>query len=550
VQQYQERVERASRLREDEASRTRSGFQPLAPQPRREQLQQQQQQVESQAPEGPPGPPPPPPPPPLLYQQNQQAPYMYQQAQPGPGWGQPDAGAPAWSQQSMPAQTWGQSAAYAAGMQPVTAAGDPAIFYRQETLARGVEAAEYVRFAKQQIPGIAHLPDALIASQSLDTLYRVAREERAASGVAAKTVEARAHQNTAKLVATPLEVQHGFDNRGAMMHAARILPGTTATLQAQWHMAQREWGPDGVDTLIGYDLKAIGYSGCVTAKGWDALHHPGSYEISLKMFSISNVARAAAGMKTLNALNEDGFVVTDAWKELQDVQEIKTALSNLCIAAQLAVPWNWSFRTLESYLRSTSNLDAELSGYKKAPILAAFIDHILQQNVTNWLQGSDFCDLAEIHEQWRSWWTGMRSAWRSEAAGGQGGQQGANGGQKQGGQGQGGGKNNRQKSRNRGAGNGGQGGQQSGNGGQGGAGGQSGSSGQQKGGGGALYVYPPNGKNLCKYYNEGSCSNPHGKCSYNNKFGQVKLYHLCSFLKKDGGKEELCLQKHPKVEHK
>jgi hypothetical protein len=239
---------------------------------------------------------------------------------------------------------------------------------------------------------------------------------------------------------------------------------------------------------------------------------------------------------------------------LQDVQEIKTALSNLCIADQLAVPWNWSFRMLESYLRSTSNLDAELSGYK-APILAAFIDHILQQNVTNWLKGSDFCDLAEIHEQWRSWWTGMRSAWRSEAASGQRGQQGANGGQKQGGQGQGGGKNNRQKGRNRGAGNSGQqsgnGGQQSGNGGQGGASGQGGSGGQQRGGGrGALYVYPPNGKNLCKYYNEGSCSNPHGKCSYNKKFGQVKLYHLCSFLKKDGGKEELCLQKHPKVEHK
>jgi hypothetical protein len=30
------------------------------------------------------------------------------------------------------------------------------------------------------------------------------------------------------------------------------------------------------------------------------------------MFSISNVARAVAGMKTLNALNENGFFVTDA----------------------------------------------------------------------------------------------------------------------------------------------------------------------------------------------------------------------------------------------
>jgi hypothetical protein len=423
-------------------------------------------------------------------------------------------------------------------MQPlVAAAGDPGLFYHQETLARGVAAAEYVCFAKQQVPGIAHLPDALIASQSLDTLYRVSREERADGVKAAKTVEAKAHQNAAKLAAAPLEIQPSFDNRGAMISAARVLPGSTAPLQALWQLAIREWGPDGVDTLINYDLKAIGYAGRITAKGWEALHHPGSYEISLKMFTISNVARAAAGMKTLNALNEDRFVVSDAWKELQDVHD------NLCIAAQMAVPWNWSYKTLESYLRSTSYLDAELSGFKKAPILAAFIDYMLQQNVTNWLQGTNFCDMAQIHELWRSWWTGVRSLWRTESGGGQGGQHGAAGAQKQGGQAQGGAKN-KQKTRGRSTGGSGQ---QGGGGGQGGGSGQGSSGGQQQGGGGgALYVYPPNIKNLCKYYNEGSCNNPHGKCSFKNKFGQVKLYHLCSYLKKDGGKEELCLQKHPK----
>jgi hypothetical protein len=544
VEEYQLRVQQAAQLRDDEASRTRAGFQPQAPPPQEEVLRPQPLYVESQAPAGPLGPPPPPP---VQFQPTQPAPYQFQPAQPAPGWGQPGGAAPAWSQQSMPAPAWGQTAAPAAMQPPVAAAGDPRLFHHQETLARGVAAAEYVRFARQQVPDIAHLPDALIASQSLDTLYRVAREERADGVKAAKTVEAKAHQNAAKLAAAPLEIQPSFDNRGAMISAARVLPGSTAPLQALWQLAIREWGPDGVPTLINYDLKAVGYAGRITAKGWEALHHPGSYEVSLKMFSISNVARAAAGMKTLNALNEDGFVVSDAWKELQDVQEIKTAMDNLCIAAQMAVPWNWSYKTLESYLRSTSYQDAELSGFKKAPILAAFIDYILQQNVTNWLQGTPFCNMAQIHELWRSWWTGVRSSWGSEAIGGQGGQQGAAGTQKQGGQAQGGAKN---KKKTGGRSTGGS-GQQGGGGGQGGGSGHGGSGGQQQGGGGgALYVYPPNIKNLCKYYNEGSCNNPHGKCSFKNKFGQVKLYHLCSYLKKDGGKEELCLQKHPKSEHK
>jgi hypothetical protein len=334
VEEYQLRVQQAAQLRDDKASRTRAGFQLQAPPPQEEVLRPEPLYAESRAPAGPPGPPPPPP---VQYQPAQPAPYQFQ---PAPGWNQPGGATPAWSQPGMPPPAWNQPAAPVAMQPPVAAAGDPSLFYHQETLARGVAAAEYVRYAKQQVPGIAHLPDALIASQSLDTLYRVAREEKAVGVKAAKTVEAKAHQNAAKLAAVPLEIQPSFDNRGAMISAARVLPGSTAPLQALWQLAIREWGPDGVDTLINYDLKAIGYSGRITAKGWEALHHPGSYEISLKMFTISSVARAAAGMKTLNALNEDGFVVSDTWKELQDVQEIKATMDNLCVAAQMAVRWN------------------------------------------------------------------------------------------------------------------------------------------------------------------------------------------------------------------
>jgi hypothetical protein len=85
-------------------------------------------------------------------------------------------------------------------------------------------------------------------------------------------------------------------------------------------------------------MRSLAHAGCLTARGWDALHHPGSADISLKLFSISNVGRAATGLKSLNAVNEDGFVVSDSLKELSDMLEIKSAIQNLCLAAQLAAP--------------------------------------------------------------------------------------------------------------------------------------------------------------------------------------------------------------------
>jgi hypothetical protein len=217
---------------------------------------------------------------------------------------------------------------------------------------------QYIRDVRAQVPGIAHLPDSLIVYQSIDSLCRMAREEKTAEGKASNKVEVRAHQNLTRLATAPMEVPAGCDNRWDMNHPGRVLPGTVASLQQQWHNACREWGPDGVETLIGYDVMSIGHAGCITAKGWDALHHPGSYEVSLKFFTIANVARAAKGMKALNAVDEDGFFISDSWRELADISEIKTAMSNLVTAAHLAVPWNFSYKTIEAFLRTTSYMDA------------------------------------------------------------------------------------------------------------------------------------------------------------------------------------------------
>jgi hypothetical protein len=332
-----------------------------------------------------------------------------------------------------------QPPAYGYGA-PVAGGGDPGLFYWYPEAGRGLMSMDqYIRDVRAQVPGIAHLPDSLIAYQSIDSLCRMAREEKTAEGKASNKVEVRAHQNLTRLAAAHMEVPASFDNRRDMNHPGRVLPGTVASLQQQWHNARREWCPDGEETLIGYDVMSIGHAGCIMAKGWDALHHPGSYEVLLKFFTIANVARAAKGMKALNAVDEDGFIISDSWRELADISEIKTAMSNLVTAAHLAVPWNFSYKTIEAFLCTTSYMDAELAGLKKAPIVAAFVDHLLHVvNAGYWLSDTNFLDLPAIAEQWRSWWCGQKTGWRPEASSGQNSSQNKQGGQQQGSGGKGG----------------------------------------------------------------------------------------------------------------
>jgi hypothetical protein len=124
-------------------------------------------------------------------------------------------------------------------------------------------------------------------------------------------------------------------------------------------------------------MRSLGFSGCITARSWDALHHLGSYAISLKLFSIANVSQAATGMKALNAIDEE-------------MQEVKNVLENLCTAASWQFPWNYTFRMLSTFLHAISNMKVQLFVCKKAPIVAAFIDYVLQCNVQNCLADTDF----------------------------------------------------------------------------------------------------------------------------------------------------------------
>jgi hypothetical protein len=129
----------------------------------------------------------------------------------------------------LPAPAPYQPPAYGYGA-PVAAGGDPGLFYRYPEAGRGLMSMDqYIRDVRAQVPGIAHLPDSLIVLQSIDSLCRMAREEKTAEGKASNKIEVRAHQNLTRIAAHPIDVPAGADNRRDMNHPGRVLPGTVAS---------------------------------------------------------------------------------------------------------------------------------------------------------------------------------------------------------------------------------------------------------------------------------------------------------------------------------
>ena len=104
-----------------------------------------------------------------------------------------------------------------------------------------------------------------------------------------------------------MKVEEGWDNRSDTLYDACFLPGATAPGQQLWLQARRVWGQEGVDPICNYDLTLVGITGTITTKGMDALHNPGNEEISVKMFTVTNVINARSGVRAILATGEDRF---------------------------------------------------------------------------------------------------------------------------------------------------------------------------------------------------------------------------------------------------
>ena len=87
------------------------------------------------------------------------------------------------------------------------------------------------------------------------------------------------------------------------------------------------------------------------------------------MFTISNVDKFHHQVQDHLPHWPKRPVISESWKELTDMADLKLAMRNLLLAAHLAVPWNFIFQLLDGFIQSKKYLDTELAGLKKAFIL-------------------------------------------------------------------------------------------------------------------------------------------------------------------------------------
>ena len=391
---------------------------------------------------------------------------------------------------------------------------------------------------RQIHPDLADYSDEFLAVQSVAELKKMSRDTaNAEAAKPGKRLENRHQANFAKARENPVTVPEGKDNRSSILHEARFLPGPAAKGVDLWTEARKIWGAQGVDAICNYDLKGLGMSGSVTAKGMEALHNPGSADISVKMFSVINAINAKAGVRTILSAGDDRFETQESWKEVSDMNELRIAFRNLRQAAFLVRPWDHSLMVLEAWFNPTFWLVDELKGFKRATLIGEFIDHILVQNALNWSQEQPYHDLGEIQTEWNAWWGVRKTCAPKEGKGGEEKSKGKNAQE---------GKS--QKNGGRGGGNSGG----SGNSGRGG-GGRGGGRGGRSSAGKTIppFIGEPSDTNICPYYNMmQGCRNDGQNCVQIRNQKPTRMFHKCNFvIKGANGQKELCKQQHPNHEH-
>jgi len=373
--------------------------------------------------------------------------------------------------------------------------------------------AESLKCLRENLPFLASFPDDYLNSQSIDSLIKanmVARQAESQSS--GKSLESRLNQNFVRAAANPVELT-GSDNRSSVLHPARFLGGAGISVTTMWLEARKVLGPSGVVAISNYDMGSLGCSGCVTAKGWETLHNPGSSDMTLKLFTVANVSHVASGSKTVTLAGEEGVTISENLKSIAEMGELKMALRTLREAASLAVPWNKSYSVLEGFFITHDFMSSELEGKKKAAALAAFTDHVLKLNAAAWIQETKFLAGGDLEAAWNSWWGARKFCYD--------------------------GQDEDQPMKDKGSAP-----RSSSN--------FSRRPGSQQGPQGRQYSGPApdwtNGSNFCGRYNSGNCPNKHGECFVPGT--GTKLFHLCTVDITKNGQKRKCGKKHTKSEHK
>lgn len=262
------------------------------------------------------------------------------------------------------------------------------------------------------LPNIRDLPEAMLRKLSPEAILQLnmalGKDQK---NTAKLTVNARLSLNAKKLAANPLKVEAATDNRKDILHPARFLGGATCPNVDLWLTGRRYLGDRGVAALGGYDLDSVGCGGCVTPKGWEALHNPSSQELKIKLFYLPNVTNSGLSAKRV-ALEDGGEALSigDSLRDIADLEGYKAALNTAREAMHSVMPWNRSISAIVGFMTNTNYLQDDLkNSQRRAAILSEFTDYILGRNALNWENGHPFLTTDELAHVWAQW-KGKRSA--------------------------------------------------------------------------------------------------------------------------------------------
>ncbi len=262
------------------------------------------------------------------------------------------------------------------------------------------------------LPALAELPEAMLKKLDLATIFQLnaalAKDKKSAAKL---SVNARLNLNAKKLIESPTTIAAGVDNRRDLLHPARFLGGATCSASEMWLSARRILGDKGVPALGSYDLDSLGCGGCVTPKGWEALHNPSSQELKLKMFYMPNVANTGLSAKKVAlADGDEALSIGDSLREIADMEGYRAALNTAREALHSVMPWNRSISAIVGFMTNSNYLSEDLkSNNRRVAILSEFTDYVFGRNALNWENGHPFLSADDLAHVWMQW-KGKRSA--------------------------------------------------------------------------------------------------------------------------------------------
>jgi len=261
------------------------------------------------------------------------------------------------------------------------------------------------------LPALNEIPDEKLQGLPSEIIFGLNTALIQGQKSAAKlSTSARLALNAKKIASNPTEIGGGVDDRKSLLHPGRFLGGAICSNQELWLAGRRVHGDKGPAALGAYDLDSVGCGGCVTAKGWEALHNPASSELKLKLFYLPNVTNTSLSAKRLAFESGEELSLGENLKEIGDLESYRAALNTAREALHSVMPWNRSISAIVGFMINTNYLEEALGrNPKRAAILSEFTDYIFGRNALNWENGVSFLTAEEIHHAWNQW-RGKRAA--------------------------------------------------------------------------------------------------------------------------------------------